>query len=91
MANPLEKYQIAALKRKSFEETLAHAAKVSQARIGFALTGLEGDVADAMIYACSGGKALRAFLVLETTRMLGINPVAAAGPAVDRNHLSTYH
>lgn len=81
MANALGKYQIAALKRKPFEEMLAHAAKVSQARIGFALTGLEGNVADAMIYASSGGKAFRAFLVLETTRMLGINPVAAAGAA----------
>ncbi|MEL6685401.1 MAG: farnesyl diphosphate synthase [Pseudomonadota bacterium] len=78
MAEPV---QIAALQRKPLQDALVNASKIAEARIGFALTGLDGDVAAAMLYAASGGKALRAFLALETARMLGINPVAAAGAA----------
>ena len=63
------------------EQALARAAEVSQARVGFALSGLDSDVSDAMLYAVTGGKALRAFLALETARLHGINPVAAAGAA----------
>ncbi len=74
-------YQIAALERKSLQDALAQASKVAEARIGFALSGLEGDLPKAMLYAVTGGKALRAFLVLETARLHGINPVAAVGAA----------
>ncbi len=77
----VEAVQIAALQRKPLNDALANASRIAEARIGFALTGLDGDVPDAMLYAASGGKALRAFLALETARMLGINPVAAAGAA----------
>ncbi|WP_245834459.1 polyprenyl synthetase family protein [Yoonia maricola] len=77
----MKTYQIAALQRKPLQDALAQASKLTEARIGFALSGLEGDVPAAMLYAASGGKALRAFLALETSRMLGINPVAAAGAA----------
>ncbi len=81
MAEGAQGYQIAALQRKPLHDALAHASKIAEARIGFALSGLDGDVPAAMLYAASGGKALRAFLALETARMLGINPVAAAGAA----------
>ncbi|EBA11215.1 polyprenyl synthetase family protein [Roseobacter sp. CCS2] len=81
MAEGAQGYQIAALQRKPLQDALAQASKIAEARIGFALSGLEGDVPAAMLYAASGGKALRAFLALETARMLGINPVAAAGAA----------
>jgi farnesyl diphosphate synthase len=81
MVDPAQTYQVAALQRKPLAEAMAQASKLAEARIGFALSGLEGDVPDAMLYAASGGKALRAFLALETSRMLGINPVAAAGAA----------
>jgi len=74
-------YRLAALERRPLQEALANARKVAEARIGFALTGLDGDVPDAMLYAVSGGKALRAFLALETARLHQINPVAAAGAA----------
>ncbi|MCK0095661.1 polyprenyl synthetase family protein [Yoonia sp. F2084L] len=74
-------YQIAALERKSLQDALAQASKVAEARIGFALSGLEGDLPKAMLYAVTGGKALRAFLALETARLHGINPVAAVGAA----------
>ena len=81
MASPVQSYQLSALQRKPLDASLAQAAKISQARIGFALSGLSGDVPAAMLYAVGGGKALRAFLALETARMLDINPVAAAGAA----------
>ncbi|PJI84524.1 farnesyl diphosphate synthase [Yoonia maricola] len=81
MVDGMKTYQIAALQRKPLQDALAQASKLTEARIGFALSGLEGDVPAAMLYAASGGKALRAFLALETSRMLGINPVAAAGAA----------
>jgi len=74
-------FQINALARRPLADAMAQAAKLAQARVGFALTGLEGAVPGAMLYAVSGGKALRAFLVLETARLHEINPVAAAGAA----------
>ncbi|MEO1641624.1 MAG: farnesyl diphosphate synthase [Pseudomonadota bacterium] len=76
-----ENFVIKALERRPLADAMAQAAKISQARVGFALTGLEGPVPEAMIYAVTGGKALRAFLVLETARLHEINPVAAAGAA----------
>jgi farnesyl diphosphate synthase len=74
-------YQVSALQRRSLKDAMSHAAKVAEARIGFALSGLDGDVPAAMLYAVSGGKALRAFLALETARLHQINPVAAVGAA----------
>lgn len=81
MADTARPFRVASLERRSLKDALAHAAKVSEARIGFALSGLTGAVPEAMKYAAAGGKALRAFLVLETARLHGINPAAAAGAA----------
>lgn len=67
--------------RRPLKDALAYAGRVAEARIGFALSGLEGDVPEAMLYAVAGGKALRAFLVLETARLHKIDPVAVAGAA----------
>ena len=83
-------YRVAALERRPLKDAIAHAAKVAEARIGFALSGLDGDVPDAMLYAVSGGKALRAFLVLETARLHKINLVAAAGAAAAIECLHAY-
>ena len=83
-------FRLAALERRPLKDALAHAAKVAEARIGFALSGLTGPVPDAMLYAVSGGKALRAFLVLETARLHKINPVAAAGAAAAIECLHAY-
>lgn len=83
-------YRLAALARRPLKDALAHAAEVAQARIGFALSGLRSPVPDAMLYAVSGGKALRAFLVLETARLHQINPVAAAGAAAAIECLHAY-
>ena len=76
-----ETFRLSALFRKPLDEALAFAAKTAEARIGFALSGLEGAVPEAMAYATRGGKALRAFLALETARLHDINPAAAAGAA----------
>ena len=81
MTDAAQTYRIAALEQRPLKDAMAQAAKVAEARIGFALSGLEGNVPDAMLYAVTGGKALRAFLALETARLHGINPVAAAGAA----------
>lgn len=82
--------RLAAFERRPLKDALAHAAKVAEARIGFALSGLEGHVPEAMLYAVAGGKALRAFLALETARMHQINPVAAAGAAAAIECLHAY-
>ncbi len=74
-------YAVAALARRPLKEALAQAARIAEARIGFALSGLSGEVPVAMLYAVQGGKALRAFLALESARLHHINPVAAAGAA----------
>ncbi len=81
MVDLAKTYRVAALERRPLAEAMTHASRVAEARIGFALSGLDSDVAAAMQYAVSGGKALRAFLALETARLHEINPVAAAGAA----------
>jgi farnesyl diphosphate synthase len=54
-----------------------------EAELRRALAGEPGPVAQAMLYACEGGKGLRGFLVLEGARLHGLSdaqatPVAAA-------------
>jgi farnesyl diphosphate synthase len=61
-----------ALDRMPFADALARAQKVSHDTIVTSLAGLSSPVADAMLYATTGGKALRAFLVLESARLHGI-------------------
>ncbi len=66
-----------------FRPMLAFAAQASVAQIDMALRGLTSPIPDAMRYAVQGGKALRAFLVLETCRLYGVDmdralPAAAA-------------
>lgn len=72
---------IIALERRPLKDALAQASKIAEARVGFALSGLDGQVPEAMQYAVAGGKAVRSFLVLETARLHGINPASAAGAA----------
>jgi len=72
----------------SFPERLKADAGLVQARLDAALSGLaDRPVIHAMRYAVQGGKRLRAFLVLESARMLGVDearalPVAAAVEAL---------
>ncbi|MDQ2066557.1 polyprenyl synthetase family protein [Xinfangfangia sp. CPCC 101601] len=72
----------------SFDDRLKADAALVQARLDQALAGLaDVPVIHAMRYAVQGGKRLRAFLVLESARMLGVEearalPVAAAVEAL---------
>ena len=70
-------FRLAALERRPLKDALAHASQVAEARIGFALSTLSGAVPEAMLYAVKGGKALRAFLALESARLHDINPAKA--------------
>lgn len=47
-------------------------------------------VVDAMVHATSGGKRLRGFLVLESARLHGIEPLAAVWPATAIEALHAY-
>lgn len=89
-APPFRVPQLKGLARKPLKEALRYAAEVTEARVGFALYGVDGRIAEAMKYAVTGGKALRAFLVLETARLHGVNPAAAAGAAAAMECLHAY-
>lgn len=74
----------------SFQVALGDAAKVSEACIADALKGCESAIAEPMIYATCGGKALRAFLVLESARLHGISPNEARNAAAAIECLHAY-
>ncbi|PRY77668.1 farnesyl diphosphate synthase [Yoonia maritima] len=66
---------------KGFEVALRTAAAQTERYIAGELDNLPGEIGKGMVYATQGGKALRAFLVLETAKLHGITsalPVAAA-------------
>ncbi|SPF79712.1 polyprenyl synthetase family protein [Pseudoprimorskyibacter insulae] len=73
-----------------FQQALARAQDMSQARIAAALAGLDGDVAQAMLYAVEGGKGLRAFLVMESARLFGIPRDVSATPAAAIEAMHAY-
>lgn len=74
----------------SFQAALGDAAKVSEACIADALKGRASAIAEPMIYATRGGKALRAFLVLESARLHGIGPNEARNAAAAIECLHAY-
>ncbi|MDX5403456.1 MAG: polyprenyl synthetase family protein [Rhodobacterales bacterium] len=51
---------------------------------------LDGSVADAMRYTCQGGKRLRAFLVMESARLHGVDPSHAIWPAAAIEMIHAY-
>lgn len=65
---------------RGFAQALEDAGALASARIQHALTGTQGSIRDAMIYATEGGKGLRAFMVLESARLHG-NSAGDAAPA----------
>lgn len=74
---------IAAMGRKPLSQALEAAALAADVTIAKALSGQDGPLPAAMRYAVSGGKALRAFLVMEGARLHGFHggqsaPAAAA-------------
>jgi farnesyl diphosphate synthase len=75
----------------TFQERLAADAGLCEARLLVALEGrAEQPVTDAMRYAVRGGKRLRAFLVLEGARMLGVSEVRAVSAAAAIEALHAY-
>lgn len=68
------------------KDVLAAAGEVAVARIDLALEGLDGPVPDAMRHAVRGGKALRSFLVLETSRLHDVDLAASAAGAIEAMH-----
>ena len=71
-------------------EALAHARDLAQAQIEATLAERTGPVAEAMRYACGGGKGLRGFLVIESARLHGIAPGMAAPAAAAIEALHAY-
>lgn len=69
------------LTRRPFHETLPRAADLAGGQILHALAGIDGTVAEAMRYAVTGGKGLRAFFVIETARLHGLMDMQAAPAA----------
>ncbi|UFM65530.1 polyprenyl synthetase family protein [Paracoccus sp. MA] len=69
-------------------DRLAEVKAQVQTALDEAMAGLpEGELTDAMRYACTGGKRIRAFLVMESARLFGLAdpaalPVAAAVEAL---------
>jgi len=69
--------------RSDLDAALTRVRDLVEAELRLALAGEPGPVAQAMLYACEGGKGLRGFLVLEGARLHGLSepqaaPVAAA-------------
>ena len=64
-----------------FRSRLDQAASQVQAHLDLVMAPLDGPVAPAMRYTCQGGKRLRAFLVLESARLHGVDPAYAIWPA----------
>lgn len=73
-----------------FTKALGDAGSIAAASIETALADANGPIRDAMIYAATGGKGLRAFLVMESARLHGIAQVDAAPAAAAIEALHAY-
>jgi farnesyl diphosphate synthase len=71
-------------------QALRDAGAVASNRIAAALMGTDGPIRDAMLYATTGGKGLRAFLVLESARLHGTSTQDAAPAAAAIEALHAY-
>lgn len=75
----------------SFPAALAADAALIQARLDLAFSNLpDQPVTRAMAYASAGGKRLRGFLVLESSRMLGVAPAVSISAAAAVECLHAY-
>jgi farnesyl diphosphate synthase len=70
----------------TFRSALADAAVLTQNYISAALTDQPGTIAQGMVYATQGGKALRAFLVLESAKLHGVTTALPAAAAIECMH-----
>lgn len=69
---------------------LQDAGALAATRIAKSLDGTTGPIREAMLYATTGGKSLRAFLVLEGARLHGMSPEDAAPAAAAIEALHAY-
>jgi farnesyl diphosphate synthase len=74
----------------ALEAALAEARRLVSAEIGRAIGGFSGELAAAMRYALQGGKGLRGFLVIESARLHGVAPTAAAPAAAGIEAIHAY-
>jgi farnesyl diphosphate synthase len=72
------------------DSALSSARALVAAQIDRAIGADDGDLAAAMRYALHGGKGLRGFLVIESARLYGIAPEAAAPAAAGIEALHAY-
>ncbi|MCG3269048.1 polyprenyl synthetase family protein [Yoonia sp. I 8.24] len=70
----------------TFRSALGEAAALTQSYIAAVLADQPGTIAQGMIYATQGGKALRAFLVLESARLHGVTTALPAAAAIECMH-----
>lgn len=71
-----------------FHDVLSAAQTRVQAALDTSMKPLDGIIADAMRYTCTGGKRLRAFLVIESARLHDVSPDVAdqAAAAIEMIH-----
>lgn len=74
----------------TLDTALAQARAAVAIEIARAIGESPGNLADAMRYALQGGKGLRGFLVIESARLHGISPDAAAPAAAGIEALHAY-
>ncbi|MDO6591376.1 polyprenyl synthetase family protein [Loktanella sp. D2R18] len=70
----------------TFRSALGEAAALTQSYIAAVLAGQPGAIAQGMTYATQGGKALRAFLVLESAKLHGVTTALPAAAAIECMH-----
>ncbi len=74
----------------SFNAALSDAAAAVGAQLDTVLADVPGDVGAAMRHACTGGKRLRAFLVLESARLYAVPQAQALWPAAGIEAMHAY-
>ncbi|MGR3373904.1 polyprenyl synthetase family protein [Pseudooceanicola nanhaiensis] len=74
----------------SFDAALAAAAEAVGRGLDSLLADMPGEVGAAMRHAAGGGKRLRAFLVLESARLHGVDPAQALWPAMAIEAMHAY-
>jgi farnesyl diphosphate synthase len=73
-----------------FATALQNAGQLAARQIATSLEGTTGPIRDAMLYATTGGKGLRAFLVIESARLHGVHQADAAPAAAAIEALHAY-
>lgn len=73
-----------------FRARLDDVATQVQTHLDHVMRPFEGPIAEAMRYTCEGGKRLRAFLVMESARLHGVEPACAIWPAAAIEMIHAY-